>query len=172
MSTAVDGPLPARITGNTTLRRQLLMSLLAPIMLVLVISSSVSYYFSVKFATLAYDYALFDSALDISRQVRVRNGELHLDLPRAALDMLESDTHDHIYFMVSDTKGTVIAGHAGLPPPPKSAATGNRIYYDGNYRGNPVRIAGTPCIHTRRYGAGTDIGTGRGNPQQTRHSCP
>jgi len=141
MSILVGTRVQARKPRRATLRHQLLLSLLAPIVLLTLISSVVSYYFAFNFATLAYDYALFDSALDLSRQVRPRDGQLRLDLPSAALDMLESDKHDRIYHMVNDSKGTLIAGHIGLPLPREETAPGKPVYYDGNYRGNPVRIA-------------------------------
>ncbi|MBI4192564.1 MAG: sensor histidine kinase N-terminal domain-containing protein [Betaproteobacteria bacterium] len=126
---------------KATLRHQLLISLLAPIVLVTLMSSVVSYYYAFNFATLAYDYSLFDSALDIGRQVRYSEDQLRVDLPHAALDMLESDKHDRIFYMVSDAKGAFIAGHRGLPLPPEDAAPGKPVYYDGNYRGSQVRIA-------------------------------
>ncbi len=141
MIAAIGERLNSFRSRRATLRHQLLLSLLAPIVLVTLISSVVSYYFSFNFATLAYDYSLFDSALDLSRQVRLRDGQLRLDLPSAALDMLESDKHDRIYHMVNDAKGRLIAGHDGLPLPPGDAVTGKPVYYDGHYRGDPVRIA-------------------------------
>jgi two-component system sensor histidine kinase TctE len=119
----------------------LLTSLLAPIVLVTLLSAVVTYYYAFNFATLAYDYSLFDSALDISRQTRLRDGRLHVDLPSAALDMLESDTHDNVFYMVNDAKGEFVAGHRGLPLPPEEPATGKPLYYDGTFSGNPVRIA-------------------------------
>jgi two-component system sensor histidine kinase TctE len=135
----VDEHAPA--AEGATLRRQLLTSLLAPIVLVTLLSAVVTYYYAFNFATLAYDYSLFDSALDISRQTRVREGKVHLDLPSAALDMLESDTHDSVFYMVNDAKGEFVAGHHGLPLPPEESPPGKPLYYDGNYRGNPVRLA-------------------------------
>jgi two-component system sensor histidine kinase TctE len=141
MSAVIDAPPAATAPVSATLRHQLLISLLAPIVLVTLISAVVTYYFAFNFATLAYDNSLFDSALDISRQTRATEGRLHVDLPSAALDMLESDTHDSIFYMVNDDKGAFIAGHHGLPLPSEEAPTTKPLYYDGNYRGNPVRIA-------------------------------
>src|SRR5262245_7496192 len=102
---------------KSTLQSQLLISLLAPIVLLTLVSSVVSYYYAFNFSTLAYDYSMFDSALDISRQVSYSDGHLRADLPRAALDMLESDKHDRVYYAVNDAKGDLVAGHAGLPRP-------------------------------------------------------
>ena len=115
MSAGINAPAAA--TERATLRHQLLSSLLAPIVLVMLLSAVVTYYYAFNFATLAYDYSLFDSALDISRQTRARDGALKVDLPSAALDMLVSDTHDNIYYMVTDAKGAFVAGHRGLPLP-------------------------------------------------------
>ena len=64
--------------------------------------------------------------------------------------MLESDTHDRIYYMVNDAKGAFVAGHKGLPLPPGDAAPGKPMTYDGNYRGSPVRIA---ALHSLVPGA-------------------
>ncbi len=136
--------LPARQapeSEHASLRRQLLSSLLAPIVLVTLISAVVTYYYAFNFANLAYDYALFDSAFDIGRQTRVIDGRVRVDLPSAALDMLESDKHDRIYYMVSDAKGAFVTGHRGLPAPDEQAPPGKPVYYDGNYRGSPVRVA-------------------------------
>jgi two-component system sensor histidine kinase TctE len=131
---------------RATLRRQLLTSLLAPIVLVTMVSAVVTYYYAFNFATLAYDYSLFDSALDISRQTRVTDGTARVDLPSAALDMLQSDTHDSIYYMVSDARGAFVAGHRGLPLPGDETVPGKPLYYDGTYRGSPVRIAALSAV--------------------------
>ncbi len=141
MSTIIGERLAAPKPEKATLRHQLLISLLAPIVLVTLISAVVAYYYAFNFATLAYDYSLSESARDISGQIRFTEGEPRVDLPRAALDMLESDKYDRIYYMVSDAKGAFVAGHRGLPLPPEDAAPGKPVYYDGNYRGSPIRIA-------------------------------
>jgi two-component system sensor histidine kinase TctE len=141
VSTIISETSVTQQPEKATLRRQLLISLLAPVVLVTLISSVISYYYAFNFATLAYDYSLFDSALDISRQIYATDGRVRVDLPRAALDMLESDEHDRIYYMVSDAKGAFVAGHRGLPLPNEPAPAGKPVYYDASYHGSPVRIA-------------------------------
>lgn len=129
-----------RVPENASLREQLLVRLLTPVVLVTLISSVISYYYAFNYATLAYDYSLYDSALDISRQVHVINGELRVDLPRAALDMLESDKHDNVYYMVNDSRGRLITGYNGLPLPKIAGVTGKPVYYDDVFVDNPVRL--------------------------------
>jgi two-component system sensor histidine kinase TctE len=153
VSAVIPGQAPAPAPERATLRHQLLISLLAPIVLVTLISAVVTYYYAFNFATLAYDYSLFDSALDISRQTRVSEGHVRVDLPSAALDMLESDTHDSIFYMVNDARGAFVAGHRGLPLPVEDMPPGKPLYYDGNYRGNPIRLA---ALHAVASGAPAD----------------
>jgi len=140
-----------RLPENASLREQLLVRLLTPVVLVTLISAVISYYYAFNYATLAYDYSLYDSALDISRQVHVINGQLRVDLPRAALDMLESDKHDNIYYMINDSQGRLITGYHGLPLPKASTSSGKPVYYDDVFLGNPIRatalsvpVAGLP----------------------------
>jgi two-component system sensor histidine kinase TctE len=130
-----------RAPENASLREQLLVRLLAPVVLVTLISSAISYLYAFNYSTLAYDYSLYDSALDIGRQAHALNGQVRIDLPRAALDMLESDKDDNIYYMVNDAQGRFVTGHHGLPLPRAGAASGKPVYYDGVYRDNPIRIA-------------------------------
>jgi len=136
----MTGRLPrVRAPENASLREQLLVRLLTPVVLVTVISSVISYYYAFNYSTLAYDYSLYDSALDIGRQAHVNNGQLRVDLPRAALDMLESDKHDNIYYRVNDSQGRFVAGHYGLPLPKSVSVSGKPVYYDDTYHENPIR---------------------------------
>lgn len=137
----VGGLRRMRRPENASLREQLLVHLLTPVVLVTLISSVISYYYAFNYATLAYDYALYDSALDISRQAHVVNGQVRLDLPGAALDMLESDKHDNVYYMVNDAQARFVTGHRGLPLPAAGPASGKPVYYDGIYNDEPIRIA-------------------------------
>ena len=50
-----------------------------------------AYSLGYRYATLAYDRALFDSVVALAGQITLRNGELHVDLPPEALRRLEHD---------------------------------------------------------------------------------
>jgi len=125
-----------------SLRRQLLIWLLAPLVLVALISAIVGYYFALRFSTLAYDRVLFETARDISNQIKVVDGTVRVDLPDVTLNMIESDLWDRIYYVVSAEPGGIfIAGNRGLPRPPGVPIAGVPVYYDAVYHGEPVRIA-------------------------------
>jgi len=127
---------------KTSLRRQLLIWLLTPLVLVALISAIVGYYFALRFATLAYDRALFETARDISNQIKVVSGVPRVDLPDVTLNMIESDQWDRLYYMVSDDpSGTFIAGSRGIPRPTGKPIVGIPVYYDAVYQSEPVRVA-------------------------------
>src|SRR5271154_6465593 len=105
-------PRPAK----TTLRRQLLIWLLAPLTIVVLASAVIGFYFALRFATLAYDRALFETARDISNQVKIVGGDIRVDLPDVTLNMIESDQWDRVYYMVSNAEGKFVTGNRGLPP--------------------------------------------------------
>lgn len=144
---APAAPAAAPLRGPATLRRQLLLLLLLPLAMVWVLSAVAVYWFADSFAQLAYDRALFDTTLDISGQVRINDGDgtVQVDLPRAALNMIENDEFDHVYYAVSGPRGEFVAGHRGLPLPPADAAggvsVGKPILYDADFRNTHVRVA-------------------------------
>jgi hypothetical protein len=56
VSAIIEASGQSRRPEQATLRRQLLRSLLAPIVVVTLLSAIVTYYYAFNFATLAYDY--------------------------------------------------------------------------------------------------------------------
>jgi two-component system sensor histidine kinase TctE len=138
----VVGDSPAgrrRSARGTTLRRQLLSWLSAPLLSLWLISSVVDYDIANRFVNLAYDRALLESALDIGRQVKVQNDRIYVDLPEIAVQMLQSRQSGRLYYLVTGPANEFVTGEPDLPPPPDPIS--ERInYYDQVYRGRPVRI--------------------------------
>jgi two-component system sensor histidine kinase TctE len=122
-----------------TLRRQLLVWLVGPLAVLWSVSTVVDYDIANRFVNLAYDRGLLDTALDIGRQVKVLNGQIYVDLPKVAIDMLESGEHGRVYYLVTGPKGEYVTGEPGLPAPP-DPFSGKVNYYDGDYDAKPVRV--------------------------------
>jgi two-component system sensor histidine kinase TctE len=120
------------------LRRQLLLWLAPPLLVLWAISTHIDYDIAKRFVNLAYDRALLDAALDIGRQVKMVNERIYVDLPRVALDMLQTAEHDRLYYRVTGPKGEYISGEPDLPAPESDS---ERVSYaDGEYLGKPIRI--------------------------------
>lgn len=126
---------------NAPLRRQLLLWLLPPLVVLWAASGVATYLLAFRSATLAYDRALFDSTLTLAEQIRLVRGELRVDLPRVAQAMFESDKYDRVYYAVIDPEGRVVFGQRDLQPPPGEIAPQEAVYYDSEYHGQRVRVA-------------------------------
>jgi two-component system, OmpR family, sensor histidine kinase TctE len=90
----------------------------------------------------AYDQALADTAVALAAHVQTRDQRLSFDLPLEAALTLSSNRLDDMYYLVQAGDGTVVAGNQDLPsalsaPSPPGPSPG---FFDGRYRGKPVRI--------------------------------
>jgi two-component system sensor histidine kinase TctE len=113
-----------------SLRRQLLIWLLALLIPLLVVGTVNSYFRAYHFSNLAYDRSLFRAALALADQVYVVRGKVVVDLPQKALDLLEYDKDDWIYYRVTDPQGKTVTGDPGLPFPARLPKPGGHVYYD------------------------------------------
>lgn len=129
--------MPAR---PQSLRRQLLTWLLALLIPLLVLGAFNSYIRAFHFANLAYDRTLFRAALALADQVEVVTGSVSVDLPQKALDLLEYDKDDWVYYRVSDQVGRTVTGEPRLPLPARLPPPGGHLYYDAKLGDKELRL--------------------------------
>ncbi|HXF67224.1 MAG TPA: sensor histidine kinase N-terminal domain-containing protein [Burkholderiales bacterium] len=131
-----------RIDGaRDSLRVQLLWWLVPPVLLVVLVSSFVTYTIALGYANHAYDQRLFDEAKSLAEQVRFgTDGRPILELPLAAEEMLRSDPVDRIFYRVLSATGETVAGRGDLPAPREAVGPGRPVYYDAMVGDAPVRI--------------------------------
>ena len=125
---------------TSTLRRQLVFWLAVPLGVLWSISTLVDYDVAHRFVTAAYDRSLLDSAIDIGKQIKLKDGRIHADLPEVVLEMLITGEPGAFYYLITGPDGVYIAGDRELPPPPEPD-TAKVSYYDAEYLGKAVRIA-------------------------------
>ncbi|MCC6533802.1 MAG: sensor histidine kinase N-terminal domain-containing protein [Burkholderiales bacterium] len=128
-----------RLFPEASIRRQLIFWLVLPLSIALICSALVVYKLALDFVTEAYDRALYDSALDLSRRLRLRDGRLFVDLPPAAADMLEIDELDRVYYAVRSDSGELVIGQGDLPQPESSHDIRPQYLY-ATYRDQPIRL--------------------------------
>jgi len=126
--------------GAWSLRQRLLAWLLAPLVLWSLGSSGLAYLLALHFTTQAYDRSLHASILDIERQLTVVDNRPAIDLPPAAIQILEWNDEDRVYYRVATASGRHIAGEPKLPAPP-ALATGHTRYFDAQFANGTVRVA-------------------------------
>ncbi|MGS0758303.1 sensor histidine kinase N-terminal domain-containing protein, partial [Roseateles sp. GG27B] len=81
-----------------SLRFQLLRWLLAPLLVLLSINAWFSNRAAVSTANIAFDRLLMASAEAIAEDVEFKDGEVVVDLPYAALELLESNLQERIFY--------------------------------------------------------------------------
>ncbi|MGE0808324.1 MAG: sensor histidine kinase [Burkholderiaceae bacterium] len=99
---------------ETSLRRQLLIWLLGPMLLIVPLLGTLQYWFIVKPAKLELDQQLGDIAVALSQLLRVEHGELRLEMTPQTERSLRTDQFDAVYFVVVGPTGQIIAGDKQL----------------------------------------------------------
>lgn len=94
----------------------------------------------------SFDRLLSGSAESIVDSLSVIEGEILVDLPYSALDMLSAAPNDRVFYRVLDPRHQTVTGYSDLPPvPPQwrtpvpSVAQDTR-FFDAFYRGERVRF--------------------------------
>ncbi|MFC5522203.1 sensor histidine kinase [Polaromonas jejuensis] len=136
-----------------SLRLQLLRWLLIPLGLLLVVNA----FFSNRTANLtanhAFDSLLVASADTIADQVTVRDGALAVDLPYVALQLLESNLQERIFYRVVAPDGRTLTGYDDLPMPPRRTSTADtQVTYTAQYKGEDIYLV---AYYKQVYGLST-----------------
>lgn len=81
-------------------------------------------------ADTAFDRLLEAASLAISEQVQWQDGQLWLDLPPAALEMLATQHDERVFYAVTDAQGQQVTGNAPLPGDPRlDQQDGDTLWY-------------------------------------------
>ncbi|MBX3602234.1 MAG: sensor histidine kinase [Rubrivivax sp.] len=133
-----------------SLRRYLLLGILAPVLGFVALSSLWLYRQALAAADTAYDRTLLASAKAIGELLEVvgepGRPQLRSTLVYSALEAFEADNRSRIYYQVRGFGGEMVTGFPDLPPP-RPAGDERNVYaalvhfYDDAYRGEPVRMA-------------------------------
>jgi two-component system sensor histidine kinase TctE len=126
-----------------SIRTQLLLWLVIPMMVLLLVGGAFSYGLAISLATDAYDRGLLDTVYSIARCIERKGDKITCDVPPAALAIMQDDVNDRVYYQVLDEKLNLIAGDKDMPalkaPPDLSERTSD--CHDGTIGGEEFRIA-------------------------------
>jgi two-component system, OmpR family, sensor histidine kinase TctE len=101
-----------------SLKRQLLLWLLLPQLLLWLVGGTLAYRIALSYAEKGIDQSLTQSVRSLARQVKPIGSGLLIDFPKAAQAIIEEDPQDKVSYMVSSPPGQFILGNAKLPEPP------------------------------------------------------
>lgn len=133
--------LTSKATATVSIRRLLFRWLLFLMLLLLVAMAIIGYPIALYPARAAYDWALMDAALSLSRLVTTKRGRAGVELLPPADILLRTDHFDRIYYSVHDASGKFIAGDAHLTPPPLKLLSAGELLYDSSLNDESIRVA-------------------------------
>jgi two-component system sensor histidine kinase TctE len=141
-------PLMLRLTrfvvGDQSLHKQLLLWLLLPQLVLWLAAAFVTYNVAARYANRAIDASLSQSTRSLARQIKPVGSGLLIDFPKAAIDIMDADPDDRVYYMASTPPGQYILGSSSkLPPPSLNGAPklGEPYFYDAVVDRVPIRVA-------------------------------
>ena len=133
-----------------SLRSQLLLGILLPVLVFVVINTVSLYRQALRAANTAYDRTLLASAKSIGEQLEVTgsgdNAHLKATVLYSALEAFEADNRSRMYYKVSGFAGEMVSGFEDLPAwhgklPTKAPYAALVDFYDERYRDVPIRMA-------------------------------
>lgn len=123
------------------LRSHLLRWLLIPLFVLLAIGFHVTYQRSLEQVHRAFDRTLLGSALSMAESVVVRHGTLTVDMPYAALEMLDTPEQDRIFYRVTCLEPRfLVTGYDDLPVPEALPGPERPVFLDTVRHGEPLRM--------------------------------
>ena len=139
-----------------TLRRKLLVWLVAPLLTLFATRAAYNYFLSRDLANDVYDSALYDLVKSLKSQIVFVNGKPTVNMSRSAYNILLYDQYDQVYFVIRDTSGKVIAGNENIPPPTHwDNSALDHLFFDGYVKNNKVRVVALripePLDHENRF---------------------
>lgn len=127
--------------ASYSLRGRLLAWLLVPLVLIAGFALADTYREAVGTANAVSDRVLAGSALAIAERVVVsETGELEVDIPYVALEMLTSAAQDRVFYRIDGPEGRFVTGYQELPQLPGTGEQAAR-FADASFRGDPIRLA-------------------------------
>jgi len=127
--------------ARMSIRQRLLLLLLPALAALLGLWAWSAYRSVLRFADIAYDSALYNTARTLATQVKGQDGKPILDLSEDERQMLEVDPQDDVYFEVFAADGERLGGTAELPVPDAASAPGDFGYlYDGTFGRESLRL--------------------------------
>jgi len=131
------------IEHSPSLRRQLILQMIAMLLPIFLVLWAVAYYSGLYFINAAFDRSLVRRAYALADRVEVLNGRVRADLPVAARELFAFDQEDLISHSITDSQGYVVEGGLDMPslPPNERIKPNQLILYDGLKEDERVRVA-------------------------------
>ena len=129
-----------KIKSDYSLRRRMMAIILAAVLIATVALFFAARQYGLRAADEAFDRILTASALAIADQVYTTDGELLVDLPYSALEILSLARRDRAFYRVVAPNGETLTGYEDLPFPLQSVTSTEPNFFDAIYGGETMRF--------------------------------
>lgn len=122
-----------------SLRRDLLLWLVLPLVAVVSVNVWTAYTSAVATADLITERTLLASARVIAEAIHSQDGLIEAPIPPSALEMFAGDEPDRVVYRVLGPKGDLIAGYPDSLVPPQAPTDVAPVVFSGRFREAPIR---------------------------------
>lgn len=130
-----------RRSAPRSLRRQLLLAIVPALVAVLVSALWLSTAQLRNLVDVAYDRSLAGALKSIDHNISTVSGGLAMEQPYLLLEFFELTANGNVYYRVSTEDNLAEIGNPGLPMPSAPLRSGEPVFFDAVYQGEPVRVA-------------------------------
>lgn len=133
-----------------SIRHQLLIMSVGLLLVIAFVSYWAANLYGQRAARLSYDRLLTGAALQIAESIHSQDGEVVINLPRSAFELLSLAPEDRLFYAINDQHEGFLTGYSGLPKLPradrgKSQGLDARDhlsprFFERNYSGEAVRF--------------------------------
>lgn len=122
-------------------------------LLLLCIASFITFFLANSYgkrsAQISYDRLLTSAAIQVAENISMKEGNITVDLPWSAFEILSSAPNDRVFYQIKDKTGQKITGYDGLPTSKDKRQRANfdapqhkpdSYFFDASYDGEPVRF--------------------------------
>lgn len=125
---------------TSSIRKQLLLWLLVPLIILWAINLLVAYNLSLTLAREIFDRQLLNSADSVINRINFHGSEVTIDLPPAVLTVLRHNYRDKFYFQILRLDGKRLAGDIEIPYDEKDAAVHQPVFKTVTVNGTELRV--------------------------------
>lgn len=125
---------------TSSLRRQLLIWVLLPLLGAVAINAWLTYRSALDTAEVVQDRLLLGSARMIAQQISYEDGAFQHHIPPAALELFQSEAPDRIFYRVTTGAGQLLSGYTDLPVPALNFPVDAPYFFGATMRGETVRV--------------------------------
>ena len=131
---------------NRSLKTGILLRLIVPLIFFILLESVLSYFVTLHYVDKTYDGWLLDSARSLAQEIKLKDADVMVELPPAALEIIKWDDLDKTYFKINSIERGLLAGDALVPDAVQPVDWSSPVYFKSEINGESVRVVAMQVV--------------------------